>query len=199
MGLISKFVSRVFGKKSKKSKGEDPFVVNVSDTNDDPDKNPDLQNQHAARNAPILFVKEEIKDSKKLLQAAEAMQEAVPRSIEQDLDSAVDKSSDISQSSISSPPTSSKKPPTCPRKAKSPSQETANCTEGDAADSTLDSNSLLDVPRTPRGGFLSGSLTPRGLSGSLTPRGFGGSLTPRGISGALTPRGGGGQSFQRLD
>jgi hypothetical protein len=202
MGLISKFVSRVFGKKSKKGKGEDTFVVNVADSNDDPDapdKCSDIQNQHAARNAPILFVQEETKDSKMLLQAskaAEAVQETVPRSLDQDLDSALDKSSDISQSSISSPPASSKKPPTCPRKAKSPTQDNE---QGAAADSNLDSNSLLDGPRTPRGGFLSGSLTPRGLSGSLTPRGFGGSLTPRGISGALTPRGGGGHSFQRLD
>jgi hypothetical protein len=195
MGLISKFVSRVFGKKSKKSKGEDPFVVNASDLKDAPEVSSNFQNQDAARNAPILFVQEEIKDSKKLLQAADALQEAVPSALDQDLD----KSSDISQSSISSTPISSKKPPTCPRKVKSPTQDDASTEQGAAPDSNLDSNSLLDVPRTPRGGFMSGSLTPRGLSGSLTPRGFGGSLTPRGISGALTPRGGGGHSFQRLD
>jgi hypothetical protein len=195
MGLISKFVSRVFGKKSKKSKGEDPFVVKASDLKDSPDLSTDFQNQHAARNAPILFVQEEIKESKKLLQASEVLQEAVTGSVDQDLE----KSSDISQSSISSPPVSSKKPPTCPRKAKSPTQDDASTEQGAAPDSNLDSNSLLDVPRTPRGGFLSGALTPRGLSGSMTPRGFGGSLTPRGISGSLTPRGGGGHSFQRLD
>jgi hypothetical protein len=195
MGLISKFVSRVFGKKSKKSKGEDPFVVNASDLKDASDTSPDFQNQDAARNAPILFVKEEIKDSKKLLQPAEVLEEAVPSSLDQDLD----KSSDISQNSISSPAVSSKKPPTCPRKVKSPTPDDASTEQGVAPDSNLDSNSLLDVPRTPRGGFLSGALTPRGLSGSMTPRGFGGSLTPRGISGALTPRGGGGHSFQRLD
>ena len=102
---------------------------------------------------------------------------------------------------------SSKKPPAFPKRAKAPAQDpddhelTAKNpfdSDPDSPEATHDSNGLLDGPRTPRGGFLSGSLTPRGRSGSLTPRGLG-SLTPRALAGAPTPRGGGGHSFQRLD
>jgi hypothetical protein len=193
MGLISRFVSKVFGKKSKKSKGGETNVVNVSELKDSPEQGMKIANQEAARNAPILFVEEEIKDSKQLLQLAKSDREAPI----EDSANAID----TSQSSASSPAISSKKPPMCPKKAKSPDKGKDESQELEsspaAAESNLDS-SLLDVPRTPRGGFLSGNLTPRGLSGNLTPRGMG-SLTPRALAGALTPRGGSGHSFQRLD
>ena len=198
MGLISKFVSRIFGKKSKKSKGQDPSIVNVSELKDSQEHAEAIPNQDAARNAPILFVEKDIKDSKQLLQPSkpEVDEDSVPQS---DTEEALN-SSEISQSSISSPTVTSKKPPMCPRKTKTPEKvPEGNSDRGGTpeAESNLDSNSLLDVPRTPRGGFLSGSMTPRGMSG------LGGSLTPRGLgsalAGALTPRGGSGHSFQRLD
>lgn len=200
MGLISKIVSRVFGKKNKKSKGGDPSVVNLSETKESVDQGINVANQEAARNAPILFVEDEIKDSKKLLQQENS--KTLEKSEDDTLGEDPVKPKETPYNFASSPALASKKPPMVPRKTKSPekdvndSQEVA--TTPAAPESTLDSNSLLDVPRTPRGGFLSGSMTPRGLSGSLTPRGLG-SLTPRALTGALTPRGGSGHSFQRLD